>query len=54
MTIEEIRRLIADYIKPDQMSYVIVGDGDTQLERLEGLGLGPVTVLNEQVDALSQ
>ena len=54
MTIEEIRRLIADYIKPDQMSYVIVGDGDTQLDRLEELGLGPVTVLNEKVDALSQ
>ena len=54
MAVDEMRRLIATYIKPEQMRYVIVGDGETQVERLNGLGLGSVTVLNEKVDALSR
>ena len=53
MTLEEIRRLIGTYIRPEQMTYVIVGDGATQLERLEGLGLGKGVVINDAVDALS-
>ncbi|MEO9968422.1 MAG: pitrilysin family protein [Hyphomonadaceae bacterium] len=54
MSVDEIQRLIETYIRPDQMDYVIVGDGATQLTRLSALGLGDVVVLNDVVDALSQ
>jgi len=53
MTLEEVRRLIGVYIRPEQMTYVIVGDGATQLDRLEALGLGEGLVINDAVDALS-
>lgn len=54
MSVDEIRRLIRIYIRPDQMNYVIVGDAATQLNRLDALGLGKPQVLNQDVDALSQ
>ncbi|MFC1639237.1 M16 family metallopeptidase [Gemmatimonadota bacterium] len=40
MTLEEHRRLSQDYLHPDQMVYVVVGDAATQLRGLRGLGLG--------------
>lgn len=53
MSVEEARRLIDIYIRPDEMDYVIAGDAATQLERLDGLGIGSATVVNADVDALS-
>ena len=52
MTVEEIQRLANAYILPNRMSYVIVGDAETQLERLAQLGLGEPVVVNEAVDGL--
>ncbi|WP_299363250.1 pitrilysin family protein [Winogradskyella sp.] len=46
MTLNDIKTLIENYIKPDQMIYLIVGDAETQLEKLEGLGLGKPVLLN--------
>jgi zinc protease len=40
MTLDEHRRLSQEYIHPDQMIYVIVGDAATQLSGLRELGLG--------------
>ena len=40
MTLDEHRRLSQEYIHPDNMIYVIVGDGASQLRGLRGLGLG--------------
>jgi zinc protease len=40
MTLDEHRRLSQEYIHPDRMLYVIVGDAATQLRGLRGLGLG--------------
>lgn len=54
MTLEDIKRLVKAFIRPEQMNYVIVGDAGTQLERLERLELGSVELLNENVDALSR
>lgn len=54
MTVEEIRRLAENNILPDQMSYVIVGDAETQLERLAELGLGEPVVITDRVDQLIQ
>jgi len=45
MTIDEIRRLATDYINPDKMYYLVVGDANTQLPRLRGLGMGDVTLI---------
>ena len=53
MTVEEIRRLIETHIRPDAMDYVIVGDAETQLSRLDALGIGEVEVINTAVDDLS-
>ena len=40
MTLDEHRRISQEYIHPDRMTYVIVGDAATQLRGLRGLGLG--------------
>lgn len=52
MTVGEIRRLADTYILPNRMNYVIVGDAETQLERLSQLGLGEPVLVNEAVDGL--
>lgn len=46
MSIEEIQRLADTYIRPDKMIYLIVGDAETQLERMDGLGFGAPVRLN--------
>jgi zinc protease len=40
MTVEEIRRLADQYLDPNRMIYVVVGDAKTQMARLEALGMG--------------
>jgi zinc protease len=46
MTIEEIQRLAAEYLDPENMIWLVVGDARTQEGRLGALGLGPVTRLD--------
>ena len=46
LTVGEIKRLYGKYVHPDRMIYLIVGDKDTQFERLDALGLGQPTLLN--------
>ncbi len=46
LTVEDIKTLIEDYIKPNQMVYLIVGDAKTQLYKLEDLGFGKPILLN--------
>ena len=46
MTVEKIQALAQQYIRPDQMIYLIVGDAETQLDALEGLGYGKAVLLN--------
>ncbi|MEO1407994.1 MAG: pitrilysin family protein, partial [Pseudomonadota bacterium] len=52
MTLDRLKELSEEYIRSDAMAYVIVGDAETQLDRLEGLGLGDVILVNEAVDSL--
>ena len=54
LTVEEVQALAASLIRPDAMNYVIVGDAETQLERLSELGFGEPILINEVVDALSE
>ena len=54
LTVDEVQALAQAFIRPDQMNYVIVGDAETQLERLAELGFGEPVLINEAVDALSE
>jgi len=46
MTRERIQTLAGEYIRPDQMIYLVVGDAATQRDRLKELGFGDPIALN--------
>jgi zinc protease len=48
MTVERIGQLAKEYANPDQMIWLIVGDAETQLDRMQELGYGKPILLNEQ------
>ncbi|WP_296381267.1 pitrilysin family protein [Winogradskyella sp.] len=48
LTVEDVKTLIKNYIKPNQMIYLIVGDAETQLHKLEALGFGKPVYLNAE------
>ena len=47
MTVNDIKLLIEKYIKPNKMIYLVVGDAETQLDRLEDLGFGKPILIND-------
>ncbi|OEK04302.1 M16 family metallopeptidase [Roseivirga misakiensis] len=53
MDVNEAKRLISEYMNPDDLIYVVVGDGKTQLNRLNNLGLGKPIVVNKDKDKLT-
>ncbi|MEL6651149.1 MAG: pitrilysin family protein, partial [Bacteroidota bacterium] len=46
MSVERIQELAEQYIRPDQMIYLVVGDAASQLDRLKDLGYGEPVLLN--------
>jgi len=46
MTLARIQSLAQNYVSPDRMIWLVVGDARTQLDRLEGLGFGAPQLLN--------
>jgi len=46
LTLNRIKTLADDYLEPDKMIYLVVGDAKTQFERLNALGLGKPVLLN--------
>ncbi|SEL82755.1 zinc protease [Aquimarina amphilecti] len=48
MTVEEIKKLSDQYLDPNKMIYLVVGDAKTQLKKLEQLGFGTPILLNEE------
>ena len=48
MTLEQFKHLAAEYLRPDAMQYVVVGDAATQAERLDGLGFGAAVMLEDR------
>lgn len=46
LTLTDLKALAQQYIQPDKMIYLVVGDANTQLERLKALGLGEPVLLN--------
>ncbi len=47
-SLEDLQNLATKYIDPDKMIYLIVGDAETQLNKLEGLGFGKPVLLNNE------
>ena len=48
MTLGRHRELAQQYIDPDRMIYLVVGDANTQLGRLRQLGMGDPVVLDRE------
>ena len=48
ITVEEIKVLAEKYLNPNKMIYLVVGDAETQMEKLEDLGFGKPILLNEE------
>jgi zinc protease len=46
LSLEDIKNLAQEYIHPEQMIYLIVGDKATQFDKLEKLGFGKPILLN--------
>ncbi|MEL7031987.1 MAG: pitrilysin family protein [Pseudomonadota bacterium] len=54
LSVEDMQGLAEDFIRPDAMNYVFVGDAETQLPRLAELGFGEPILINEEIDALTE
>ncbi len=52
MDVAEAQRLITEYMNPDKLIYVVVGDGKTQLKRLDNIGLGKPVLVNKDDESL--
>ncbi len=48
LSVEDVKALIENYIKPNQMIYLIVGDAETQLDKLKDLGFGEAVLINDK------
>lgn len=49
MTVEKIQALAARHLRTDAMTYVVVGDAQTQTGRLSGLTYGPPVAVKDEV-----
>ena len=45
-TLDQIKQLATKYLNPNKMIYLIVGDAETQLKKLDQLGFGTPVLLN--------
>lgn len=54
LTLEEVKAIAQKYIQPDKLVYVIVGDKETQFEKLKELGLGNPVLLDKEGKAVAQ
>jgi len=50
MTLADFKRLADNYLRPDAMFYLVVGDAKTQFGRLKDLGYGEPVLLNPNVE----
>lgn len=48
MSLDQFKELVEDYVRPDALAYLVVGDAKTQLEGIRSLGLGEVTLLEKE------
>ncbi|WP_346837808.1 pitrilysin family protein [Microbulbifer sp. SAOS-129_SWC] len=47
MTVQRVQDIAGEYMDPASMIWLVVGDRKTQFERLQALGLGKLTLLND-------
>ncbi|MEW6989982.1 M16 family metallopeptidase [Colwelliaceae bacterium 6441] len=52
MTVAQAKSTIAQYINPEKMIYLVVGDAQTQLPRMKELGLGEPILLDRNGDVI--
>ena len=52
MTTQEIKALAQKYANPEQMIWFVVGDAETQLERMKELGYGDPILLNKRQEKI--
>jgi len=50
ITKEQIQQLAGQYLNPNQMIWLVVGDAKTQLPRLNALGFGEPILLNPKAE----
>ena len=48
MSLDQAKGLIRKYMDPSKMIYVVVGDANTQADRLKELGFGDVVMLDKE------
>ena len=48
LTLDSVKTLAEEYLRPENMIYLVVGDAKTQLPRLKALGLGEPVLLNNK------
>ncbi|MHA7058150.1 M16 family metallopeptidase [Aquimarina sp. M1] len=48
MTVDDVKELANQYLDPNKMIYMVVGDAKTQLKKLEQLGFGAPILLNKK------
>ena len=48
MTLEQFKALAAEHLRPDAMTYLVVGDAKTQASRLKELGYGDPAMLEKE------
>lgn len=54
MTTKEQKKLSQKYIRPDKLIYLIVGDKETQFDKLKELGLGDPILLDKEGKTVTQ
>ncbi len=54
MTLDEHRNLAQQYIQPDKMVYLVVGDAKTQMQGLTELGLGAPILLDREANVVKE
>lgn len=50
MTVERVREIAGRWLRPDRMTYVIVGDAASQAKRMEGLNVGTPIAANALIE----
>uniref|UniRef100_UPI004047563E M16 family metallopeptidase n=1 Tax=Roseivirga sp. TaxID=1964215 RepID=UPI004047563E len=53
MTNEDVKAILKKYMNPDDLIYVVVGDGKTQLNNLNNTGLGKPILVNKEDEKLT-
>jgi zinc protease len=50
ITVDQVKALARQHLRPNAMTYVVVGDAATQAKRLEALGFGPPVMIKDELN----